>query len=154
MSAQNRDLGLEKTSGHVFAETDELLQDAIDRASEAKSAGNGRSRGYASLIVLVAGLLFQSGGIFALTKLSPPETLPVNSSSTTVARFTGAEVNLIDSNLQRILSNTKSISSVKQRIAPAMPIDANIAAIEASVQDLGTVLLPNDESAGVGGGEY
>jgi hypothetical protein len=144
---------LEKTSGHVFAETDGLLQDAIDRASEARNAGNGRSRGYASLIVLVAGLLFQSGGIFALTKLSPPETLPIKPGVTESSRFSSAELGLITSNLQRITSNAKDISSVKQRVAPAMPIDPNIAAIEAAVQDLGTVLLPKSESAsGVGAG--
>lgn len=131
--------GLDRTSSRVFGEANVLLQSAIDKASAARSAGSSRSRGYASLIVLVVGILFQSGGIFALGKLSP------SSSRTDKAElpsefFNVSEIGLINSNLSRIKLNASAIAEAKNKIAPSMQIDANTAAIEASAQDLQTLL--------------
>lgn len=140
---------LEKTSSHAFAETDELLQSAIDKASEAKNAGSNRTRGYASLIVLAAGLLFQSGGILALGKLAPsngPVAIDMQKTDVSAPQFSIAESNLIDANLGRIRANTKAIQEMKDRVAPSMPINSSLAAIDAAVQDLETVVLGQSTS--------
>lgn len=131
--------GLDRTSSRVFGEANVLLQSAIDKASAARTAGSSRSRGYASLIVLVVGILFQSGGIFALGKLSPP-TSRTNRAEPVSEFFNISEVGLINSNLSRIKSNVSAIAETKNKIAPSMQIDSNTAAIEASVQDLQTLL--------------
>lgn len=130
---------LRKTVSHLFSETSGLLQAAIDKASEARSAGSGRSRGYASLTVVVVGLIFQSGGLFAIDKLKPEP--PSTTLTRQIATFSDAERRLVKTNLDRIAANTSQISAMKSRMAPSMPIEANVAAINASAQDIETVVL-------------
>ncbi|QWP75782.1 hypothetical protein J5226_19545 [Lysobacter sp. K5869] len=130
--------GLDRTSSRVFGEANALLQIAIDKVSAARSAGNSRSKGYASLTVLIAGLVFQSGGIFALGKLAP--TIQADSSSARAAMFTTSEAGLISSNLGRIKANVDEIIVVKNKIAPSMPVDANALAIKSAADDLQTLL--------------
>lgn len=137
---------LDKTSGHLFVETDSLLQSAISRASEARHAGGSRSRGYASLVVLVVGLLFQSGGIFALGKLVP-QTPNETANYASRSKFTDSEAALVRSNIERVRTNANDISLIKNRIAPSMPIDPNVAAIQAAVLDIQTLILPENASS-------
>lgn len=131
---------LHKTAAHIFVETSDLMQGAMDRASEARSAGSSRSRGYASLTVVAVGLIFQSGGLLALGKLGPgSEVLPHAAVAT--ALFSDAEERLISSNLERIQSNATSILATKNRMAPSVPLESNVIAIQSSAQDLQTVML-------------
>lgn len=146
---------LHKTVSHLFSETHGLLQAAIDKASEARSAGSGRSRGYASLTVVVVGLVFQSGGIFAINRLKPEISQSPLAFDSALA-LSESERRLVKLNLDRIAASASKISVLKERIAPAMQIDADIAAIEASAQDIEAVVLRSrrgaskDEPAAVG----
>lgn len=136
MSAINiNEAALEKTSRHVLMEAEQALQVATDRATEAKSAGSNRSRGYASLIVIAAGLLFQGGGIFALERFNPsPRHVDVQVEGKPV--FSQAEMQVLRANFLRIDRNLEEISGKKDRIAPSMPIGGNIVAIREAAKDI------------------
>ena len=127
---------LNKTSSHIYNDTNSLLQLAADRTAEARHIGSNRTKGYSSLIVVVVSIVFQWAGLFGLSLLKSTEP------HTAWKGLTSGERMLVDTNLARILSNIETITNTKNRVAPAMPIDQNLSSIRSAAEDLKTVMAP------------
>ena len=125
---------LNKTSSHIYADTNSLLQLAADKTAEARHIGSNRTKGFASLIVVIASIVFQLAGLYGLSFLKTAEL------HTDGKYLANTERVLVDTNLARILSNVEAIMTTKNRVAPAMPIDQNLASIRSAAEDLKTVV--------------
>lgn len=122
-----------KTSKHVEREIFELV-DRVDRALES-SSGEAEKKGHflftavSSLLVfaVVAALQF-----FLITPQKKPTQTPNNISQPVFQR----DLESVEVNASRISAQTKIIRETKDRIAPSMQIDSNLAAIDYAVQDI------------------
>ena len=81
-------------------------------------------------------LLVQSGGILALDKLKPSANISVVTEEPQKHGLTANERLLVKSNLERIKVGAAEVIRVRDRVAPAMPIDASVSAISSSAVDL------------------
>lgn len=130
---------LNKTSTHIFDDTNSLLQSARKMASEARHIGDNRTKGYAAIVIFFISILLQGVGYFGLSLITPANA-KMQKSPAAARLFTIAEQKLVDSNLARIINNVDAIAAVKSRVAPSMPIEQSLSSIRSAAEDLKTVI--------------
>jgi len=140
-STHESESSLKKTSSRLFNDIAALLKSAEHKVEDARHIGNSRSRGYASVIVVVASIVFQWAGLVGIRLLDSKSAPTVNTNGDPKP-ISPEVMALTNNNLSRIETNLDAIAAVKNRVAPSMPIDSNLAAIRAATQDVRAVILP------------
>lgn len=132
-----------KTSSQIEREITQLI-DSIDRSLDS-SHGDAEKKGqlvlsaFLSLAVFVA--IFGFNYLLHVTHPAGNGNAADNKSDTTFdAGVTARDLSLASTYLDRIDAQSKSIRDIKNRVAPSMPIDSQIDAIQNSAQDTRRVL--------------
>lgn len=136
--------GLDKSSSHIFGDVHALIRKAEEGVERVKDIGGSRSKAYAGLVVFVVSIVAQWAAFQGIQFFESNE--PVKTKPASADKILSPEmVKLVEDNLLRIDANSENILSVKNKVAAAMPIDANLAAIKASVHDVRSAISSSDK---------
>jgi len=131
-----------KTSSQIEREIEKLI-DSIDRSLDS-SHGDAEKKGqlvmsaFLSLAVFVAifGFNYLLHGAHAAENATTSSGVEPQTGNTVSPR----DLSLASAYLDRIDTQSKAIRDIKNRVAPSMPIDSQVDAIQNSVQDTRRVL--------------
>ncbi len=131
--------GINKTSLHIFHDAEALIKKASDGVVDAKNIGSNRSKGFASIIVVVASLVLNAC-IFFGYKFLAPERAKAEVTAISGKSLSPSDLTVLENNLTRVAESADAIASTKTRVAPNLPIEQNLAAIRAAASDIRAVV--------------